>query len=227
MRRSISHVRRYLVTGLVVIAPVGVTVFILAWLFHRLDAVLGRYLPTIHGVRLPGLGLVALLLLLIVVGWASQKAVGRRLLVWWNGVLSRLPLVRAIYRGSSQIARAVLERRDRLFEGCALIEYPSPGTYALVFVSGAAPAEFEERIGQAGLSVFLPTAPNPTSGYLLMLPVADVHRLRMSVEEGVRLVLSAGLALPEDPMAVGGGTDHAGNDDLASHATDRVGGPGR
>jgi len=196
MRKALHRIRRYLVTGLIVIAPVGVTAYILVWLFQRLDPILGRHLPAL-GVRpIPGLGLLGLLLLLVTVGWISQRAVGRRLLFWWNTGLSRLPFARRIYNASSQIAHAVLDREEKLFRHCALVEFPAAGSWALVFETATAPPAVESVTGPGAVSVFLPTAPNPTSGYLLVVPRERVHRIPLSVEDGLKMVLSAGVAAP-------------------------------
>lgn len=198
MRGTLNRLRRYLITGLVVIAPVGVTVFVLVWLFQRLDPILGRFLPGIGGRAIPGLGLVALFVLLISVGWFSQRAFGRRALGLWNRLLERVPFARRLHSASAQIVSSVLER-DRLFQHCALIEFPQDGTWVLVFETAPAPREVEASIGEPSVSVFLPTAPNPTSGYLLMMPRSRVRRLQMPVEDGLKLVLSVGVARP-DPI---------------------------
>ncbi len=196
--QGISHrLRRYLVTGLIVIAPIGVTVWVLSWLFLRLDPIIGRYLPTIAGYQPRGLGIVALLALLVVVGWASQKALGRRALRVWNSVANRVPVARRLYSASSHVFEAVLTRDQKLFRHCALIEYPSPGSHTLVFETADAPREANDVIGEASVAVFLPTVPNPTSGFLLFVPRSRVHRLNMTVEEGFKMILSAGMAVPE------------------------------
>ena len=196
MRETLNRLRRYLITGLVVIAPVGVTAFVLVWLFQRLDPILGRFLPGIGGRAIPGLGLAALLVLLISVGWFSQRAFGRRALGLWNGLLERVPFARRLHSASAQIVSSMLER-DRLFQHCALIEFPQDGSWVLVFETATAPAEVEAALGEPSVSVFLPTAPNPTSGYLLMMPRSRVRRLQMSVEDGLKLVLSVGVARPD------------------------------
>lgn len=201
MRGTLNKLRRYLITGLVVIAPVGVTVFVLVWLFQRLDPILGRFLPGIGGRTIPGLGLFALFVLLISVGWFSQRAFGRRALGLWNRLLERVPFARRLHSASAQIVSSVLER-DRLFQHCALIEFPQDGTWVLVFETAPAPDEVETSIGEPSVSVFLPTAPNPTSGYLLMLPRSRVTRLQMPVEDGLKLVLSVGVARPDPFVAV-------------------------
>lgn len=209
MRKLLHRVRRYLVTGLIVIAPVGVTAYILLWLFQRLDPILGRHLPALGIRQLPGLGLLALLVILVLVGWASQRALGRRLLFWWNTGLSRLPFARRIYNASAQIAEAVLDREDRLFRHCALVEFPAPGSWALVFETATAPPAVAGVTGPGALSVFLPTAPNPTSGYLLLVPRERVHRIPLSVEDGLKMVLSAGVAAPGALPPAGGPEEDA------------------
>jgi len=201
MQRIAQRLRRYLVTGLIVIAPVGVTVFVLSWLFQKLDPIVGRYLPPIAGHEPRGLGLVALLLLLIVVGWASQRALGRRALSAWNRFANRVPVARRLYNASSHVFEAVLTREQKLFRHCALIEYPTPGSYTLVFETAEATREMEEVIGEPSIAVFLPTVPSPASGFLLFLPRGRVHRLHMTVEEGFKMILSAGMAVPESARA--------------------------
>lgn len=196
MRELGERLRRYLVLGLIVIAPVGVTAFVLRWLFERIDVIIGRYLPPIAGVRWPGLGIAALVVLLLLVGWVSDRALGQRVLARWNDILARVPLVRRVHGASSRVVQAVLDREENLFRYCALIEYPGPGSRALAFATARAPGEVEEEIGARAVSLFLPTVPNPTSGYLLILPEDRVRRLEMSVEDGFRMILSVGAAVP-------------------------------
>lgn len=202
MRNTLHRMRRYLITGLIVIAPIGVTVFVLSWLFQRLDPILGRFLPDIAGRQIPGLGLAALVLILVAVGWFSQRAIGRRALLTWNRLLERVPVARRVHSASSQIFSSVLER-EKLFQHCALIEFPQPGSWALAFETADAPDEIQAVVGEPSVSLFLPTAPNPTSGYLLILPRSRVRRLQMSVEDGLKLVLSAGVARPGEPVVAG------------------------
>lgn len=197
MQRIGQRLRRYLMTGLIVIAPIGVTVWVLSWLFLKLDPIIGRHLPRIYGIEPRGLGVVALLVLLIVVGWASQKAMGRRALRAWNALANRVPVARRLYSASSHVFEAVLTRDQKLFRHCAMIEYPSPGSHTLVFETADAAREVEGVIGEPSVAVFVPTVPNPTSGFLLFVPRSRVHRLDMTVEEGFKVILSAGMAVPE------------------------------
>ncbi len=196
MTAFLQRLRRYFITGLIVIAPVGVTAYVLVWLFQRLDPILGRYLPAVTGREIPGLGLVALGLIVVSIGWISQIAIGRRLLRWWNGALARLPFARRIYSASAQIFQSVLDREEKLFRHCALIEFPGPGMWALAFETAASPPVLESVVGEPSVNVFLPTAPNPTSGYLLVLPRSSVRRLPLSIEDGLKLVLSVGVSAP-------------------------------
>jgi len=201
MQRIAQRIRRYLATGLIVIAPIGVTVWVLSWLFLKLDPIIGRFLPPIAGYQPRGLGLVALLVLLVVVGWASQKAMGRRALRVWNSVANRVPVARRLYSASSHVFEAVLTRDQKLFRHCALIEYPLAGSHTLVFETADAAREAEDVIGEPSVAVFVPTVPNPASGFLLFVPRSRVHRLDMTVEEGFKMILSAGMAVPESARA--------------------------
>lgn len=222
--RILSRLRQYLVTGLVVIAPVGVTAFVLVWLFQNLDSILGRYLRALGGYRFPGLGIVVLVGLLVFVGWMLRWAVGRKLVGWWNRMLSTLPLTRRIYNATSQIAQSVLARQERLFQSCALIEYPHPGSYTLAFVTARAPNEVKDMLGEDAVTVFLPTVPNPTTGYLILLPADRVRVLEMSVEDGIKMVLSAGAVTPDSERDTRlGGLDL---DRLARHGPPGAGMPG-
>lgn len=203
MKELGDRLRRYLVLGLIVIAPVGVTAFVLRWLFEHIDVIIGRHLPPIAGTRWPGLGIAALVVLLLVVGWISDRTLGRRVLDRWDNLLSRVPLVRRVYGASSRILESVLDRQENLFRYCALIEYPEPGSWALAFATARAPAEVERELGSRAVSLFLPTVPNPTSGYLLILPEERVRRLEMSVEDGFRMILSVGAAVPAEGAGEG------------------------
>ena len=188
--------RRYLLTGIVVIAPVGVTIFILRWILSRLDAILGVWFARI-GVRSPGLGLIVLLVLVIVVGWVAQQAVGRQLIGAGRNWLMKFPLTKTIYSAASQITEQVIGEQKRLFKYCVLVEYPRAGCWAVGFLTNEAATEVNDVLSEAAVSVFIPTTPNPTSGYLAFLPRSQIRPLRMSVEDGFKLVISAGAVTPE------------------------------
>jgi uncharacterized membrane protein len=191
-----TRLRRYLLTGVVVIAPVGVTVFVLWWILARLDAILGRILSAVD-VRVPGLGLVALALLLVAVGWAAQRAAGRRLINLGRNWLMRFPLTRSIYSAASQITEQIVGEQKKFFKSCVLVEYPRRGCWAIGFLMGEAADEINRVAEADSLAVFIPTTPNPTSGYLVFLPRDRVTPLQMSVEDGFKLVISGGAVTPK------------------------------
>ncbi len=196
-------IRRYLLTGVVVIAPIGLTAFVLWWIFTRLDAILGRIFNVI-GIRIPGLGLVVLVLIVIGVGWAAQQAVGRELITIGRNWLKRFPLTRTVYGAASQIVEQIIGEDRKFFKSCVLVEYPRPGCWAVGFLTSEAAGEISDAASEDSVAVFLPTTPNPTSGFLAFLPRSQVRRLDMTVEEGFKLVVSAGAVTPE-LMRSGGG----------------------
>lgn len=196
-RTALSRVRRYLLTGVVVIAPVGVTAFTLWWIFARLDAILGRMVSGITGVRIPGLGLMALVALIIAVGWAAQQALGRQFIGLGRRWLTRFPLTRSIYGAASQIVEQLIGENRKFFKACVLVEYPRSGCYALGFLTNEAAREIKEMSRADAVAVFLPTTPNPTSGYIVFLPRSEVKLLGMSVEDGFKLVVSGGAVTPD------------------------------
>jgi len=199
--------KRHLIAGLIVIAPLTATLWVLNWIFQLLDGVLGRFLYPALGLALgrdafvaPGLGLIALLLLLLCVGWLAERAIGSRAIRWWNDLLESLPVVRRIYGASNRIVRTVFGDEARPFSQVVLVEYPSPGRWSIGFLAGAAPAETTARLGEM-VSVFVPTTPNPTSGWIVFLPRELVTPLAMSVDEAFTLILSAGSVRPSDVIA--------------------------
>ncbi len=188
--------RRYFLTGIVVIAPVGVTAYVLWWIFARLDRILGRAFNVI-GIRIPGLGLLVLIAIVIGVGWAAHQAVGREFITLGRDWLKRFPLTRTIYSAASQIVEQIIGEDRRFFKACVLVEYPRPGCWAIGFLTAEAAKEISDTTREDSVAVFLPTTPNPTSGYIVFLPRQQVRRLEMSVEEGLKLVVSAGAVTPE------------------------------
>jgi uncharacterized membrane protein len=192
MRHPLRTLRRYLVEGLAVIGPVGVTVFVLAWLFRRLDGLLGESLYAALGYRIPGLGIAVLIVLVALVGWLTERALGARLVSAWDRTLKRVPLARRIYGGASRIIGSLVGEDRYAFQEVVLFEYPVPGLWSVGFVTGAAASATEELLGEAAVTVYMPTAPNPMSGYLIQLPRSRVRTLDVDVDEAFTYVLSAG-----------------------------------
>lgn len=196
MRRARRRLRRFLVTGLIVIAPVGLTVFVLSWLFTTLDDILGRPLEKLVGFPIPGVGFVLLGGAVLFVGWVVHLTAGRQLLNWWNHTLSRFPFVGRIYNVVSQIVQALLSGRKKMFDKAVLIPYPTDETWAVAFVTNDDPEIVSQAVGEPCVNVFVPTTPNPTSGFMLVVPKRKVRELDLTMDEATRLVMSAGVVLP-------------------------------
>ena len=191
-------IRRRLIAGLVVIAPVSITALVLWWIFQALDRFLypllaliipGDWVP-------PGLGLIALILLLITVGWAAERAIGSRVVASWHNLLERIPITRRIYSAANRIVRTVFGREGRPFRQVVLVEYPSEGRWSIGFLAAAAPAVVRKHVADS-VSVFVPTTPNPTSGWLVIVPRSRMVLLPMTIDEAFTYVLSAGAATDE------------------------------
>ena len=189
-------IRRRLIAGLIVIAPLGVTVYILYWLFDTVDGILGDSLYEVIGFPIPGLGLLLLLVILLAVGWLAEEAVGSKILDWWHSTLERVPIVSRLYGATRRIVGSVFGGEERrFFRAVVLFEYPSPGQWTLGFETGRAPRALDDRI-EDGITVFLPTSPNPVTGFLIIVPEARLIRLPVTIEEGFTYILSAGAVPP-------------------------------
>ncbi len=194
----VRALRRHLIAGLIVIAPVGITAAVLWWIFQRLDGLLGRFLYPALPFPIPGLGLLLLLAGLATVGWLAERAVGARLLAGWNALLERLPLARRLYSASSRIVRTVLGEEKRFLRDVVLVEYPSPGRWSLGFITARSPEELQAQAGEEMLTVFIPTTPNPTTGFLVMVARRELVHISMTTEEAFTYILSAGAVKPEE-----------------------------
>jgi uncharacterized membrane protein len=219
-----ASLRRHLIAGLIVIAPVTLTALVLWWIFQLLDGLLGRFLYPALGALIgrdvfviPGLGLLVLFGLLVFVGWATQRAIGSRIVAWWHTVLERLPLTRRIYSAANRIVRTVFGEESRPFKKVVLVEYPSVGRWSIGFLSAEAPPVMQQHV-PASVSVFVPTTPNPTSGFLVIVPRHLVIELEMSVDAAFTFILSAGSVHPEEVLATAAveGPDVAGSPTAAS-----------
>jgi len=188
------HLRRRLLAGLFVIFPVGFTIWILYVLFKVLDGFLGPGIDPWVGFHIPGLGLLGVVVLLYLVGLLAANVVGREFLKGFDSLLKRMPVVRAIYVASKQLMDALSLPGKSAFQRVVLLEYPRRGIWALAFVTGSARRQSNQELL---LHLFLPTSPNPTSGMMLILPATEVQETNMSVEAGVRLVVSGGILSPD------------------------------
>lgn len=201
----ISRIRGNFFAGLVVIAPIGFTIWIILSIISWID---GWVLPLIPYnyhfeeymvLNLKGFGVIVFLTFTVLVGMLGKGILGRSLLRLGESIVDRTPFVRPVYNGIKQIAETILASREVSFKRACLIEYPRKGIFSIAFVGGNAKDELVEKTFNSGplVSVFLPTTPNPTSGYLLFVPAKDITYLSMSVEDAAKLVISAGLVYPK------------------------------
>nr|WP_321509615.1 DUF502 domain-containing protein [uncultured Celeribacter sp.] len=212
-----AHLRAAFLTGLVVVAPIGLTAYVIwtvigwvdGWVLtfvpsgYHPDALINRFLgysdplEQIH-INLRGAGVIIFLIFTVVVGWIAKGLVGRSLIRWAESLVDRTPIVRSIYNGVKQIAETVFAQTETSFDKACMVQYPREGIWAVGFISTKAKGEIATRTpgSEDMLSVFVPTTPNPTSGFLLFFPKKDVIILDMTVEDAAKLVISAGLVYP-------------------------------
>lgn len=203
-RSAGSKLRNYFLTGLVVCAPLVITAY-LTWTFILwVDSWAKPYIPKVYNPEtylpfgIPGLGLIFALLVITIVGFLAANLIGRSILGFGESLLDRMPLVRSLYKALKQIFQTALDEGQSSFSQAGLIQYPRQGLWAIVFIATDTKGEVGAYLSDEDtLSVFLPTTPNPTSGFLLFVPRKDVHVLDMNVEEAAKLVISAGLVSPD------------------------------
>ena len=204
-RGLLARLRTYFLTGIVVSAPVGITIWLI-WLFVAFvdDTVVplipDAYNPSdVIGVSVPGIGVIVVLLVVTIIGFLVTNFFGRFMIKLGENLVSRVPVVRTIYGVLKQIFDAVLAQSEGAFREVILIEYPRKGIWVIGFVTSNTLGEIRRVMADEMVNVFLPTTPNPTSGFLLFVPRKDCITLNMTVEEGVKLVISGGIVSPPDP----------------------------
>lgn len=216
-RTILGGLRNSFLTGLVVIAPIGLTAWLIWTVVGWVDGFVWPFIPDAYQpmpllnrllglegadqitVNVRGVGVVIFLIFTTLVGWVAKGLIGRSLISWAEGLVLGLPVVRSVYRGIKQIAETVFSQSDRSFEKACLVEYPRRGIWAIGFISTTTKGEIDGSIPEMGekVAIFVPTTPNPTSGFLLFVPRADLKELEMSVEDAAKLVISAGLVYPD------------------------------
>ena len=210
-RRSIFvSLRGSFLTGLVVIAPISLTLWLIWTVAGWVDSWVLPFVPVwlrpdqYVGLSIRGIGVFVFLIFTIIVGWMAKGIIGKSLIRWAEGVVQNLPVVRSVYNGLKQIAETVFAQSETSFDTACLVEYPRKGIWAIAFMSTSAKGEIDEKIprDEGKTAVFLPTTPNPTSGFLLFLPKSDVVELDMTVEDAAKLVISAGLVYPDSAKAM-------------------------
>ena len=196
-----KQLRRYLVAGLLVWIPIGVTIFILRILIAIMDSTLllipHQYRPEEWiGITIPGLGLILTFLVLLVTGLLGANIVGRSMVSLWESLLERIPIVRSVYSAAKNFAEIVFSDSNQSFNKVLLIEYPRNGVYSLAFQTSSNLGEVQSRTGEEVVCTFVPTTPNPTSGYIIIVPTKDVIELDMEVDEALKMIISLGVVIP-------------------------------
>ena len=198
------RIRNVFITGLLITLPIALTWFILQFLLNNFDALspvftdiliqLGAPIP--EGYRIPFLGLVVTLLIVLIVGWLTTNFFGKKVFQIGELLIEKIPFVRRIYKGSKQVVSSIAEADTSAFRKVVLIEFPRRGLLAIGFVTGESRGEVQELTRENMLNVFVPTMPNPTSGFLIFSPLEELTEVSMTIEEGIKYVVSGGLVTP-------------------------------
>ena len=200
-----ARLRNYFLTGLIIAGPIGITLYLTWSLIQWVDSWVKPFIPVVYQPEtylpfpVPGFGLIVAIVSLTLLGFLTANIAGRSIVTVGEMLLDRMPFVRNLYRGLKQIFETVLSARGSSFQKAGLIEYPRRGLWAIVFLATSTKGEVAERLPEEDdmISVFLPTTPNPTSGFLLFVPRHEVIELDMTVEDAAKLVISAGLVTPD------------------------------
>jgi uncharacterized membrane protein len=203
-KRPVS-LRRLLVAGVLVWLPVIATIWVISFFVNLMDGTLvllpTRYQPqTLLGFRLPGLGVLFAFIVVLLTGLLVTNLIGRQLVGYWEDLMQRIPLVRSVYGGVKSFTESVLSSSNS-FRQVVAVEYPRPGIWSIGFVTAEDVAEVSIRTGQHVRCVFISTAPNPTSGFIILVPQDQLLELQMSVDAAMKMIVTCGVVLPDPPVA--------------------------
>ncbi len=202
MKRLKKILKGYFITGLLVTLPISITVYILWFLIKAMDSIFklipAKYLPEAYiDITIPGMGLVMIVILVLIVGLFTRNFIGRKVFGYWENIIERIPLVRIIYIGVKQLLEALFHSNNESFKKAALVEYPRRDIYVIGFITGESKGEVQDKTNSKMINVFIPTTPNPTSGFYILVPENDLTILDMSVEDAFKLIISGGIISPE------------------------------
>lgn len=202
-----ASVRKWLLTGLLVIVPGVITAWVLNWIVGTLDQTLqilpGSWQPDkLLGFHIPGFGVLLTLLILLVVGGIASNFAGRKLVQWGDALVSRIPVVRSIYSSVKQVSDTLFSESGNAFRKAVLVQWPREGVWTVAFVTGAPSGEVAAYLRDEFVSVYVPTTPNPTGGYFVMLRKSDCVELEMSVDAALKYIISMGVVAPADPALI-------------------------
>ncbi len=198
--------KKYFITGLLVLVPLFITIWVLSTLFHIMDQSL-LLLPeawrpkSLVGFEIPGIGALLLLVTIFVTGLVATNIFGQQLIVLWESLLARVPFVKTIYSSVKQVSDTLFSDSGNAFRKAVLVQYPRQGSWTIAFVTGAPGGDVVNHLHGDYISIYVPTTPNPTSGFFLMMPKADVIELEMSVDEALKYIISMGTVVPKDHLS--------------------------
>lgn len=184
------------IAGLIVLLPLAATYYVLRALFHWIDGILAARVAALTGRFIPGLGAIATVLVVLATGLIATNFFGRRFIVWVEGLMARTPFIRGVYVTMKQITDAFVQPGQGAFKRVVMFQFPQNGTYAIGFMTGYTRGEPEQMVGEPVVNVFMPTTPNPTTGFLFLIPISQVVFLDIPVEEGLKMIISAGVITP-------------------------------
>ncbi|MGV0952727.1 MAG: DUF502 domain-containing protein [Fluviibacter sp.] len=199
--------KRYFITGLLIWAPLGVTIWVLSFLLGMMDQSI-MLLPTawqpraLVGFNLPGVGALLTLLVVFLTGLLTTNFIGQHLVRWWEALLQRIPVFRSVYQSVKQISDTLFSPSGQAFRQAVLVQYPRSGSWTIGFLTGTPGGEIAQHLGSHMVSLYVPTTPNPTSGFFLMVPKTDVVELDMSVEDALKYLISMGVVTPTAPKTI-------------------------
>jgi len=197
--------RKYIIAGLLVWLPLAATVVIIKLVVDLLDKTVLLLLPewqptSVLGFSIPGFGIILAIFILLITGMLAANLFGRRLVSFWEAILNRIPLVRSIYNSVKQISSTILDSKGKSFRKVVMLQYPRKGLWSIGFLSNEDVSTDIEGLEEGLVAVFVPTTPNPTSGYIIMTPREDITELDMTVEEGFKFIISMGVIVPDGPI---------------------------
>jgi len=202
LKRLKNAIKKNLVAGILIILPISLTFYIVFLLVRVVDRILiflpPKYNPqTYLPFNIPGVGLFFTIIIIFIVGLLARNYIGSKLIEFWENMVNKIPFIRTIYVAIKQLGETIFIKKEKDFKRVVLIEYPRKGVFTLAFTTGRGEGEIQEKTKKRVLNIFVPTTPNPTSGFYLLVPEDEIKFLDMGVEDAFKLIISGGMATPE------------------------------
>lgn len=199
--KILAYLRDCFLTGILVTAPIALSLYFVGSLLVWVDDNVGKFLPPVHILgedSVPGLGVIIAVLFFVLIGASARNFLGTLLLNVFNYIMNRVPFVKTIYGALKQVFEMLMGKQAQAFREVVLVEFPRKDCWTLAFVAGKTEGDMKDTLGEGYVNIYVPTTPNPTSGYLIVVPESDVKRVNMTVDEGLKAVVSCGLIMPKE-----------------------------